>query len=566
MALDKRVHIYSVDTGAFYYPSESKLHWKLIKLRRRKEAMKHYVEGMREKYKGEWSVDQQEERDKLGREIKDFVMQQRRLNRKIKRTKQRLLDMFAKRAENSEMRSLNAEQLVDKNVIALFESSLTRMLNEPVNSPTPSTDIIVVRVFYFDVLRDLITNGFTLHGEKYKYFTSSAGQIRTKKCVFIKQSLWDEHEKTLMCGLTLDDINAKGGINVNKLLAYLALSNSATEEWTDFDIDKTIVVPDFETNVLGAVDFIDDVTYEITRKEMYVPIKHTDGCGLMLPSVSEKNFMVRLPWVKGLLATFDFKKFIAEVPGASPVITDVYGVERDVIKEDIQIIFTASQFKLYKYYSSWEEYKTFFKQYGCSANTCNEEEDKIPDAQINYQMLQTLTDLTDEEIRKISNKSRAKLNRLKSEDGAREALRLNCDESRLNGYKKCLLTYPALFRTTYTKQTLRNIKNSLTKQYRGGRLEVDGKFTFVLPDLYAVCENWFCNIPTPKGLLQGDDVSCRLFSKTAQVACLRSPHLYREWSINKNIVNERTKPWFTTKAVYTSTYSLMSKLLQFDKP
>ena len=37
--------------------------------------MKHYVERMREKYNGEWSVDQQEERDKLGREIKDFVMQ-----------------------------------------------------------------------------------------------------------------------------------------------------------------------------------------------------------------------------------------------------------------------------------------------------------------------------------------------------------------------------------------------------------------------------------------------------------------------------------------------------------
>ena len=52
-----------------------------------------------------------------------------------------------------------------------------------------------------------------------------------------------------MCGLTVDHINKLGGINVNKFIAYLALCNSATDVWEDFDIDKAIVVDDLETLV-----------------------------------------------------------------------------------------------------------------------------------------------------------------------------------------------------------------------------------------------------------------------------------------------------------------------------
>ena len=69
-----------------------------------------------------------------------------------------------------------------------------------------------------------------------------------------------------MCGLTIDKINSKGGNNVNKHLAYMALSNSATDEWEEFDIDKSIVIDDFETNVYGTFDFVDETDYSITRK------------------------------------------------------------------------------------------------------------------------------------------------------------------------------------------------------------------------------------------------------------------------------------------------------------
>ena len=160
---------------------------------------------------------------------------------------------------------MRKEYIKDKNVISIFESSLTRALDEKIDELTD--DIMVVRVFYFDIIKDLILNGFVYNNEKYIYLTSSAGQIRAKKTVFIKERLWEEHKKTLMCGIDIDVINEKGGVNVNKFLAYLALTNSATVLWEDFNIDKTIVVNDFETNVFDEVDFIDDETYTIERKE-----------------------------------------------------------------------------------------------------------------------------------------------------------------------------------------------------------------------------------------------------------------------------------------------------------
>lgn len=394
MALNNQIHIYSVDTGAFYTNEENKIHKRMIRYGKYKNILKKCKKEIKSYPK---------DKQKKIRQISS------RINKEIKESKDLLKEMFKK---NENIRNLNIEKLNDKSIISVFESTLTRVSGMKTNELT--TDIIVVQTFFYDIIEQIIKNGFMYNGEKYKYLTSSAGQIRTKKTVFIKESLWDNIEKTLMCGLTIDIINNHGGVNVNKFLAYLALSNSATDLWEDFDIDKCIVVKDFETNVNGDVDFVDHMSYTVHRKKMDIPITHTDGCGMMLPSVSKKNFMVRLPWVKGLLATFDFVRFIKET-NCSSIVTDINGKEHDIIKEDIRIIFTESQFKMYKYYTDWEEYKDMFKKYNCQAGICNLEEDHFSNATINYQMVQSLTDIkidedeNDNELKKILEKSKSKL-------------------------------------------------------------------------------------------------------------------------------------------------------------
>lgn len=531
MSLTKQCHLYAVATDAFYNQEEQKINNKLLKLYRLKNNTKY--QSTKESSK-----------------------------RLVKKYKKQLTEMLNESLKCFYPRVLNIEALKDKSIISLFESALTRMLKIQTNELT--TEIVIINVFYFQIFESIVKNGFLLNGEKYIFLTASAGQIRTKRAVFIKESSYEKIKNKLMCGLTVEDINEQGGINPNKYLAYLALSNSATEVWEDFDIDKSIVVDDFETMVEGEVDFIDEVTYEITRKKDNVKIPHMDGCGIMLDGPTR---MVRLPWVKGLLVQFPFDTFIKEkCPNDECVVTDIYGQKHNIIGEGIKYIFTKSQFKLYKYFHSWNCYKERFKNNECEACYCNIEEDFIPKSRINYQMLQTLSDMKDEEIEKLTKQSIEEIQSIGNDYQTTMRLLGATDYNKNpSWFQEALMIYPELFRDPYCRDILKQTKQSLVKQAKGGRLRVNGKYLFLSPDLYAFCEWLFLGEQNPKGLLEDGEVYTTEFKNGDELACLRSPHLYREWPIKQNKRNEELDKWFgMTKCIYTSCHDLITRYVMAD--
>lgn len=588
--LDKQIKIIGADTSNFYSGKEARIHWLSCKIKAEKKKLVSESKKIEEKFEkcdisvsqiDKWDV---EILDDLGMvELAERYLRLKEIiglkNVAYNNAKKKLLKLLANKVEANiqsngahHIRELSKDSLSDKNVIAVFDSYFTRTIGAKQDGLCE--DFMVITKYYDDIIKDLIYHGFMYKGEKYIYFTSSAGQIRTKKTVFVKESVWQKHEKSIMCGLTIDKINEKGGNNPNKHLAYLALANSATDVWEEFNIDKTIVIDDFGTEVYGTYDFIDDVDYSITRMSGHVPIEHTDGAGMMLPSAfgkEQRNRMIRLPWVKGLLGVFDFRRFI-EVNDCSPVVRDIYGKEHDVIAEDIQIIFTKSQFKMHKYYSSWDEYKDMYKRYDCTAGITNIEEDRIKDATINYQMLQTLTDVEDEEILEIAKSSIAKLNNMCSSiENIKRAFGITPYNKYKTAFQTAIDLYPDLLNDEYAKRHLKNIKDSMVKRFKSGKLNVHGKYTFVLPDFYAACQYWFMGIESPDGLLEDCEVFCWLFRKSEKLDCLRSPHLYKEHPIRRNVAchtyDERQKnvrEWFCTDGIYTSCKDLISRILQFD--
>lgn len=663
MALDKQIHVHSIDTGHFYTDQEKLLQDKYIEIRKKKSEVYHnhlkkiekdFKEWLTKFIKNVYSTKYQKYLEKVSKDNKknnktiseeeffksyidkalyiiqgqytidhskfkikddilydfDQVAQKYKLDNlqvsnKIEDKyhywfalrsyfsayanlyKQELLDLLnttvednIKHVKNGELdkvkvRCFYEKDLNDTNTVSLFESFLSRTIGAKTNKFC--NDLVILQVYYFDIFKDLCFHGMDYCDNdgvitRYKYFTSSAGQIRTKKAVFIKEDTWHKYEKTLMCGLTIDKINDNHGNNINKHLAYMALTNSATDLWEEFDIDKTIVVDDFETMVSGEFDAIDDVTYKIERKTSSVPIPHMDGCGIVLPKLLGINSMIRIPWIKGLISPFDFIKLIKQ-KGWSPIIKDIYGVEHDVIKENIQIIFTKSQFKMYAFYESWDEYKKYFKEYNCTAGLCNQEEEYIKNATINYQMLQTLTDISTEEIKQLVSRSNKKLQTLcDTEENILKVFGVTPYNLNKTPFQASLELYPSLLRDSYSRDTLRDLKNSMLKKYRSGKLDIYGKYTFIVPDLYAACEYYFGGIQNPIGLLQDKEVYCRLFKKSDKLDCLRSPHLYKEHAIRHNIAcsekyNDRQQEiseWFKTNALYTSTHDLISRILQFD--
>jgi hypothetical protein len=542
LALQKQIHVYSIDTSAFYKKRERSIHNKLNKLYVCKNILHKKIDKTKD--------------DELLIRYKEHFKD---ISKRIKKLKKKLSKMLSL---NKCIRNLNPKVLYNKNIVSAFESSLSRIMQIPENSL--STDIFIVKTYFFDVVKDIILNGFMYNNEKYVYFTASAGQIRTKKTVFIKETILKQIENTLMCGLNIKDINNCGGVNINKYLAYLALCNSATDVWNDFDISKSIVVEDFETEVSDLVDFIDDKTYKIERKEMKIPICHTDGCGMILPSKNKKSFMVRLPWIKGLLVPFPYDKYIKEI-SKNGIIKDIYGKEWDIIKDEIEVIFVKSQFKMWKYYRSWKEYCNNFINFNCQASKCNEEEDVFENAKINYQMLQTLVDITEDELTYLAGKTIKYINKIgKDKNTMLKVFGVTKGNVNKTYLQQAIEIYPELLNDVYTKEVLRDIKKSLVSEGRSGKIEVYGTYTFICPDLYAFCGYLFSGDKNPVGLLKDKDVYCALFRSIEKLDCLRSPHLFKEHAVRNNVVDGLKSEWFITNGLYTSCHDLISKVLQFD--
>ena len=579
--LDRQINLFMVDTNAFLSNEEKAAREPYLKLERQKRELKKELK----------KAEANDEVTNLKQQISD-LSKEIRIERK--NAKEKILQLAADAVKYNDTHERKRIRILDErylwyidpktgekkknlqNVISMFESTLTRSFGIKTNETT--YDMFILEIYYYDIAQDLIINGFDYNGKHYVYFSSSAGQIRTKKAVFVEEWKYEQCKLKLMCGLTVENINAQGGMNINKYLAYLALSNSATDLWEDvldkpFDIDRCIVVDDFETLVNCQVDNIDYRTYEITPGVFEeIPIPHTDGCGMMLPEVCKKNFMIRLPWIKGLMSPFSYDKFIEE-HGCDPVVVDIWGTPWNIKRDNIQMIFTKSQLKMHKYYKDWDEYKKNFKQYNCEACICNIEEDKIPNAQINYQMLQTLYDATDDEIKELCRIPNKRIKEIS--DGLENALDFfkvsldDKDDEKKNWFRRALRIYPELLNDPAAKQDLKDLKNSRVKKYRGGRLDVQGKFTFMLPDLYAFCEWLFCKEKVPIGLLANGEVYCRLYKKYDELDCLRSPHLYIEHAVRKNVCdkkyrNQYLKDWFITDAIYTSTHDPISRILQCD--
>ena len=579
IALDKQIHLYAVDTKAFYTDEEMEMDRELERIRKRKREIGRILEVIEKYQAGRLTRPKAEHRL---RHVPDFALppdedldsvadalsaESRSLAAPLKQLKQRMVDLLD---QFSGVREFRPEYLRDQNVISIFESSLSRAIGAETYKLT--TDLVVVKTCYFKILRDIMMQGFTLNGERYMFLTASAGQIRTKRSVFVRKAVWEQVQSKLMCGLTIERINEMGGINANKYLAYLALCNSATDVWEGFDITKTIVVDDMETEVCGDVDYIDTETYEITRKYMGVPVPHTDGAGMIRLDVSKKNFMCRLPWVKGLLAAFPFDKFVREANRRDPsvnhgIVKDIWGQEHDVLAEDIQVIFSKSQFKMYKYYADWSEYQHNFLEYGCEAGVCNVEPDTFDKAKINYQMLQTLPDLTDEELLELSAETRRRLKCVSSDRATMlQVFGATKENDRKSPFQESLYLYPELLQDEYTRDTLRDVRKSIERASWAGRLDVDGYYSFLIPDMYAFCQWLFLGDKEPSGLLANGEVHCSLFEPGQELDCLRSPHLYVEHCIRRNVAgaDPEYKRWFVTDGVYTSTHDLISKVLQFD--
>ena len=106
--------------------------------------------------------------------------------------------------------------------IAEFSCELSRAMGLKTNDYT--LDLIVIRWKNMDELRQLVIDGFympilhddgSVENRKYRFYTASAGQLRRDKFQAISEQAWEKCRNRIECGLTWEEINRRGGCNVN---------------------------------------------------------------------------------------------------------------------------------------------------------------------------------------------------------------------------------------------------------------------------------------------------------------------------------------------------------------
>ncbi|AEY66615.1 hypothetical protein [Clostridium sp. BNL1100] len=606
--LNKQFKMYSVDTRVFYTSKEQRINKTLSDLKKIKYGIMNFTlyeivnkDNMKMKYTRWQDVIKLKSYDK--KRFNQFINKNKHLRNasmyknalknnifyqeietKIKKAEKDLITIINKIKNNNRVLT---KELTDYNTISVFEGSLSRILELGKNNLTDKVVVIkIVDGHEQSIMKSIIDNGFIWNRERYITLTSSAGQIRKHKILFIKESIWNQYKGKIQCGLDIKDMNESeyNGCNINKMLSYLALQLSATDVWESFDIDRCIVCDDLETVVKGTVDYISkdlEVTPNVKNKEIL--INQIDGCGMISSELSDKNFMVRLPWVKGLLGVWNIKRWCKSENGGNYMVKDIFGSEFDVLKDNIQIIFSKSQFKMWKYYKAiaekynaengtaltgWDMYKKLFKKYGCEASKCNVEEniktrkDKYyyKKATYGYQMLQTITDITDTELQELTQPTVDLITKAHTKIDAMLQV-LGYDED--SNLAMCVEKYPSIMRDSWVKERLESKLTSIRKSTKVAKLRIDGTYTFVVPDLYAYCEFIFKGKKNPKGILGAKEVHCRMFPQK-EILLNRSPSLYKEHWITNNRQRKEHRDWFTTNAVYVNIHDLASKVLMYD--
>lgn len=418
--------------------------------------------------------------------------------------------------------------------------------------------------------KKMIKNGLYVNGKKYVRLLCGAGNARHNTVFFVQSDIYSELDTILRNGH--NDLK----ITENKYNAYYALSNSATYSVSE---PRVCVVPDKEIKMVKKVDWITEAEPKdiIEEKEMELTFNLWDGMGICSPDLALQwskdldldyvpcSFCIRNYFIKGMVCEFDFHKFAHEVAGTS-IITDLYGNQVDT--DNIDIILTESQFKLWKGYDSWGHYLQCCKendgQWGVTKFSPKEDKTAVF---TNYQYLQVL-DLEDmDKIERLCEPTVKWLSNITSQNPDYSILYLlgNLCNTPLNELEidqfmdifntlepsvRALILNRDLLNDTYIKTKLSRYINGKINESYIGKLLVNGNFQTMLSDPYGLCEHIFGM--EVKGLLNEFEHYSQYWNDRGvkKVSACRSPLTWRSEVNTLNLQdNEKVNEWY--KYIYS---------------
>lgn len=485
-----------------------------------------------------------------------------------------------RRVNKKEVDFKKLDELIQKREMLKQEPSSTSNANEidkiqtKINKITFIPEYIAIKMENDKHYDRMYNKGLKINNKKYVRLSCSASQARLDTVIFVEEKTYKKIFKILSNG-----IDFKQEIVPSKFNAYFGLYSTSIYEVTE---PKVCVIKDYETEIYRPIDYITEFDEgDIVERKEDIPIgcNYWDGMGIISPRMARQwakdlevsylpaNFIIRNSWPKGMVCTFDFHKFAREKANKN-IITDIYGVTYDI--NDIDIILTESQFKLNKFYKSWQEWEenTHKNQlcWGVSRVAPQFDNEYML---TNYQFIQTLN-LNKEQIKELIKPTLdwfdGILNNFdlystlfmsggfRNEDAAKTML-----EYTENPYTQAILYNPEMIKDSYIQKKIYGNIQKKIRQAMIGKILVRGNFQMMIADPYGLCEHAFgMDI---KGLLKEGQHYSNFWNKKGvkEVDAMRSPLThYSEHNILDLQNTEEMREWYKyiTTGIIFNTFGL----------
>ena len=491
--------------------------------------------------------------------IDEISLEQAKLNEEVVRLGDSELLRAVRRIRNHSFDPIQLEELIKKN-----KKKRSRSIINQIDEMLYISDLITVEFSDARHYNTLMTGGsLQVNGSAYERLLTGSGMARRSTVMFCNIEIIEQVREFLNCGRDPEYKKEPSKFN-----AYYALASSST--WR-ISTPKFVVIPDCEIERMTMVDFLhesDDKGRDplVCPEEKLLKYNLFDGQGLICPQKAQEwseelkmdytpsSTIFRSAFAKGLLVTFDFHKFAEEHDTYK--IKDIYGNIYNV--EDVEVILSQSQFKLYDAYSSTEDYICQCQKhdYSWGISRPAPKYDKNH-AFSTYQYLQNLNIETDEQIEGLCKNTIEWFKNILGDDWVYATLFLLGELNRNqveeedwfdnlnNPLLQALLLKPKLI---YDKQIQSKIQRLVSKKIKEsylGVLLLHGNYQMMISDPYAQAE-WALGLE-PTGLLGNEQHYSSYWNKydQKQVAALRSPMTWRsEVNILNLQNNSEMKKWY----------------------
>ena len=408
-------------------------------------------------------------------------------------------------------------------------------------------EIISIYVNNIRHYENIIKNGLFVNNKKFVRLLCSAGQARRNNVLLVDADIEIELKRILN--------NDRRDIEITpaKFNAYFALASSTALPVT---APYFCVIPDCEVTRKEKIEWVieqdtgDDIIEECEKELIF---NLFDGQGIISPRMAQQwasdleldyipsCFIIRSNFIKGMVCVVDFLEYSDEI--GIHLVKDIYGNTVNI--RDMDVILTASQFKLWNAYESAQDYVNKCKNNGLGWSVARvSPKEERHHTTLNYQFLQALK-LNQKQIESLCAKTVQYFENIMTNNLDYTLIYLlgdiiehGYDENIFNKINdnvvKALILDNDLIADPYIQNHIQNsLKRKIHDSYIGN-LIVDGQYSFMVSDPYAMLEYIFGQ--PVMGLLKcGEHYNNYWLSRGAnKIAGMRSP---LTWRSEINILN-----------------------------